>query len=132
MYPWGLGYIGMSRQAFEDELIKHEHRMVGSEVKFERYIKEITHFEPYTEAIKVLQEKPIAGFQKEGDMPTLGYKYIEKRYNKPIKKKYIMEKIVEYKWNKYTGLDEKKVLSENIISELPPEIKKEKNNKESQ
>ena len=40
----------MSRQAFESELIKHEERMVGSKVSFERYIKEFTHFEEHTEA----------------------------------------------------------------------------------
>jgi NAD(P)-dependent dehydrogenase (short-subunit alcohol dehydrogenase family) len=50
MYPWGLGSYGMSRQAFESELIKHEERMVGSKVSFERYIKEFTHFEEHTEA----------------------------------------------------------------------------------
>jgi hypothetical protein len=116
MYPWGLNHSSISRAALEDELIKHEHRMVGSELKWEKYIKK--------DVLVGTQHKVVrkyipmaAGFISENDAPTLA-QWKDEDIEIPVRKTYLMEKITEHKWNKYTGLDEWKFVSDTPLWEI--------------
>lgn len=106
----------MSRAAFEDALIKHEHRMVGSKISFERYIKKDVLVGTQHKVVRKYIPSPVR-FISENDPPDVA-QWKDEDIEIPIRKSFLMEKIIEHKWNKYLGEDSWRVIEENVVGEI--------------
>lgn len=109
IYSWGRGSV--RKETIDAALADHEHRMVGSRLYSERYIKERDFIEYETVAIP---DKNLFSFNGEITEQT---NHIERREIKKWKY-FLMEKTYEEKWNKYKDEHTTKVIIDMPIKEL--------------